>query len=133
MADALDVTILDSGSPGRVVAVARCASDLAIVRLSYNGELQTLLNFRDRIDRALRGLEKRPRVQELTDYGHQLFSFCVRDGLAQLYNRLPADHVRLHIFSDRAKFKRSLGNTYKIPLVCRDRNGSVRSFGSCRR
>lgn len=105
MTDTLDFTILDSGSQERVVALARSGSDLAIARIPCGNELKQLIDFRQRIDRALRRMEKYPRVQELTDYGHRLFSFCVRDDLERLYNRLPANHVRMHIFSDRTEIQ----------------------------
>jgi hypothetical protein len=100
--EALDLMILDSGQPDRALAVARRACDLAVATLPCGDDLSALIRFRSRIDRSLRGFEKRPEKDELTEFGRGLFRFCIREGLQRVYDRLPASHVRLHIHSTRA-------------------------------
>ena len=69
MTQSLDLAILDA-SKNEALAFGRCNSDIALARLPLGTELSSLRSFRDRIDRALRGKEKRPAVAELTNYGH---------------------------------------------------------------
>ena len=105
MPETLDLTILDASPLKEALLLGRCDSDIAVARLPFGNELPELGRFRDRIDRALRGMEKRPGVDELTSYGHKLFGFCIRGDLIQLYNRLPADHVRIHILSNQPEVR----------------------------
>lgn len=99
MADTLDLAILDANKE-EAIAYGRCNSDIAVANLPLDKQFSDLHKFRLRIDRALRGIENRPPVNELTNYGHDLFNFCIRGELANLYNRLPATHVRIHILSN---------------------------------
>jgi hypothetical protein len=97
----LDLIVLDSGVPTHVVALGRAGSDLALVRIACAELLADLDDFRGRIDRALRGRERRPLANDLLDFGRRLFAFLIRDDLARIYSRLPADDVRIRIISDR--------------------------------
>lgn len=100
-ADTLDLTLLDSGSKDFVLAVARHGADLAFARLACGDALDRLSTFRTRIDRAIRGLERRPKVEELTDFGRRLFAFCVQGDIGELYAQLPRGHlVRIHVVSN---------------------------------
>ncbi len=100
MHDELDLSILDTGSKAHVVALARRDRDVAIEKLSCEA-VSELTQFRQHIDRAIRGELKRPTPDELTDFGRKLFGFLVRGGIKVLYDRLPPGHVRIHILSNR--------------------------------
>jgi len=84
MAVTLDLAILNSRTSTYAIAFARCNSDFAVARLPFGKNLKGLQAFHQLIDRALRGKEKRPAIDELTDYGHRLFNFSVRDTPTQL-------------------------------------------------
>lgn len=101
MSEILDLAILDSGNLAQVTVMARSGSDLALARLECEPMISNLTMFRQTIDRALLGREKRPERKALTQFGEQLFNFIVRDDVARLYDRLPNSHVRLHILSNR--------------------------------
>lgn len=105
MTETLDLAILDASPHNEALVLGRCNSDIAVARLPLGKELFELQSFRNRIDRALRGIEKRPPVSELTNYGHRLFSYCIRDDLLQLYHRLSANPVRIHLLSNQPDLK----------------------------
>jgi hypothetical protein len=105
MAETFDLAILDASPLKEAVAYARCNSDIAVSRLNFGTALAELAGFRDQIDRSLRAKEKRPPVKDLTAYGHKLFHFCIQDDLAQLYSRLSAGQVRIHILSNQPELR----------------------------
>jgi CHAT domain len=100
VSDVLDLAILDSGNPARATVMARSGPDLALAQIQCEPALSKLSAFRQTIDRALLGLEKRPERKALTQFGEQLFSFAVSGDVARLYGRLPNSHVRLHLVSN---------------------------------
>ena len=105
MAEIFDLAILDA-SPLEAVAYARCNSDIAISRLSFGTTFNELTEFRNRIDRSLRGKEtERLAVTELTAYGHKLFNFCIKNELTELYSRLSNGQVRIHILSNQPEMR----------------------------
>jgi hypothetical protein len=101
MDEFLDISILDSGSPSRAVALARTRNDMAVATLRCGKQLTDLASFRRVIERALRGQDRRPSRQDLARYGLDLFGFVIRDDIRTLYDRLPATHVGIRLFSDR--------------------------------
>jgi hypothetical protein len=102
MSDALDLLILDAGSTGRAVAYAQSEADTAVAVLSCQA-ISQLKDFRDRLNRATNGQEKRPTPQDLTSFGTNLFNFVLRDNLLTLYNRLPSEYIRIRILSNHAE------------------------------
>jgi hypothetical protein len=105
MDDSFDLTILNSGDPDRAIAVARSGFDLAIESLSCK-VLQELVNFRERLSDAAKGMGKRPTTYELVQFGQKLFSFTINGTVAKIYDRLPQDaHIRLQIYSNRAELQ----------------------------
>jgi hypothetical protein len=103
--DVLDLWILDSGRKSNALACARTTLDLAVADLPFGREVKHLTAFRGRIDRALRGREDSPTPDEFTDFGHRLFRFCIRDDIKALYDKLPADVVRIRLFSNRPELQ----------------------------
>jgi len=102
MSDVLDLTILDSGSNDHAVALARSGADCAITQLPFGKELKQLTDFRDWIESAVRGSKFPPNSSELEKFGERLFTFVFRDEVAELYNRLSKDDVRLNIICNRS-------------------------------
>ena len=100
MDDRFDISILDSGDPARVIAVARCGYDIAIEPLPCD-TLQKLFDFNSNLLNATSGKGKRPLVQELGDYGQNLFNFILQKDVYRIYARLPNSHIRLQIYSNR--------------------------------
>jgi CHAT domain-containing protein len=105
MSDALDLTILDSGSDDHAVALARSGADCAITQLPFGKQLKQLTEFRDWIESAVRGLKSPPTSSELEEFGETLFAFTFRDEVAELYNRLPKDDIRLNIVCNRSEIQ----------------------------
>lgn len=106
MTETFDLAILDASPLKEAVAFARCNSDIAISRLSLGTTFTQLANFRNQIDRSLRGKEKeRLSITELTAYGHKLFNFCIQDEIARLYSRLSNGQVRIHILSNQPELR----------------------------
>ncbi|HEX7174113.1 MAG TPA: CHAT domain-containing protein [Pyrinomonadaceae bacterium] len=103
MADALDIAILDAQAKKRAaVVLARYGSDIAIAELPAGKELKALLDFKDRISQVLLLSQKRPTKKELTEFGHALFAYIVRENVERLYNRLPVNTlIRFHILANR--------------------------------
>jgi hypothetical protein len=101
MEDYFDLSILDTGDPSRAIAVARSGCDLAIEALSCL-PLKTLIAFRSRLMNAAGGVDKRPTISNLQDFGHDLFDFLVRADVQRIYTRLPNSHIRFQIYSNRA-------------------------------
>jgi hypothetical protein len=99
--DVLDLWILDSGRES-ALACGRSAYDVAVTSLPYDEKYPELAAFRDRIDQAIRRKVDPPSPQELTAFGHRLFGFLFKGDLGELYGRLPAGHIRIRIFSNRA-------------------------------
>jgi hypothetical protein len=104
--DALDLYILDSGGDEFAILLARSGDDLAVGRLPFGQELADLSSFRDRIDRAVRGFDDRPKPAELEAYGRRLFSYTFRDKIRRLYDLLPQTDVRINVLSDRAEVQK---------------------------
>jgi len=103
MDEELDLTVLDAGSPANAVVVARCGGDLAVERLSL-AVLAGLSAFRARLESAVRGRPgARPTKTEILQFGQELFGFLVRGTVLQLYNRLPATHIRIRILSNHSE------------------------------
>jgi CHAT domain-containing protein len=103
MNDALDLSILDSGSDDHAVALARCGSDCAIAHLPFGKELAELTQFRDWIESAVRGDKSPPSSAELSAFGNKLFHFTLRDEIKRIYDRLSDNDVRLNILSNRSE------------------------------
>ena len=102
MSDSLDLTILTAGNPAEVIAVARYGFDLAIESLSCEC-LQDLMSFRDKLDDAASGKERRPTSQELIDFGRSLSDFTLKGRIAEIYGQLPPEsHIRIQIYSNHA-------------------------------
>lgn len=98
----LHLFVLDACNTATVVTLARRGLDLAVQQLPCTG-LAALNGFRERIDRAIRGAETRPTADELTEFGHKLFSFLIHDQVRDLYAGLPRDDaVRIHILSNQS-------------------------------
>ena len=104
MKDVLDLLILDAGSAGRAVAYAQSEADTAVEALSCQA-LDQLKDFRDRLNRATNGQEKRPTPQDLSTFGKSLFAFVLRGDLLTLYNRLPPDYIRIRILSNHPELQ----------------------------
>ena len=98
--DALDLSILDSGNTDAAAVLARSQNDIATAILPYDQVFDRLTKFKHRIDQSLRGLVDRPTPKELNDFGRSLFSFCIRDDIKKLYQRLPNSSVRIQILSN---------------------------------
>jgi CHAT domain len=106
MADTLDLAILDAGPKNAAIIFARCGSDVAFASLPFGEELDALLAFRARIDRALKSTEPRPSTEELEKFGQQLFNYIIQGDVKELYLSLRKDDmVRLSILSTRADLK----------------------------
>jgi hypothetical protein len=103
--DTLELSILDAGFPQQVVSLARCASDTAVATIPCGQTLPALVNFGRRIAGALAGQSARPTSDELRRFGELLHNFLVQGDVAQLYARLPASHVRIHVITNRPEVK----------------------------
>ncbi len=99
-AEVLDLAMLEVGSPSHAVAFARRGADLASQPLKLGEPLERLAAFRTRIDRALRGHERRPSAAEFSRFGQELFRFGVKGEVLRLFGRLPASDVRLQVLCD---------------------------------
>jgi hypothetical protein len=98
----LNINLKKNGAKKPAIVYARCGSDVAVSSLPYGPELKKLLAFRDRISEVLLKNLERPRVAELTDFGHKLFEYIINEDVKPLYNRLPLNkRVRIHIMTDR--------------------------------
>jgi hypothetical protein len=101
MDDEFELSVLDSGDRTRAIVVARCGFDTAIESFS-NLPLQGLFDFHKRLSAAAGGKAPvRPTAPELSQFGTDLFNLIVRGGIEKIYNRLPASHIRLQIYSNR--------------------------------
>jgi CHAT domain-containing protein len=106
MADVLDLAILDAGKNIPAVALARCGSNVAVAALPHGAQLDALAAFRDHIDDALHATKKKPSETELTQFGHSLFNYVIRDDVERLYEHLPTDAmVRVHILCNKAEIQ----------------------------
>lgn len=104
MDDKFELSILDSGDPTRVIAVARRGYDLAIEPLACS-TLQDLVNFRTRLVAAAHGESRRPSSADLAQFGLMLFDFTIRKKIKTIYDRLPSSHIRIHIHSNHAELQ----------------------------
>ncbi len=101
MEDEFSLSVLDSGDQARATVVARCGFDMAIESLS-DLKLQSLFDFHKRLSATAGGRAPvRPTAPELAQFGQDLFNLIVSGDVAQIYNRLPASHIRLQIYSNR--------------------------------
>ena len=100
MNDNFELSILDSGNPSQVIAVARQGCNLAIETLSCH-ELDLLIKFRYQLANASTG-GQRPTVQELQKFGESLFNFTVQKNILKIYHSLPNSHISLQVYSNRA-------------------------------
>ncbi len=99
--DTLDLVLLDSGAPKRAVIFARSGANVAVVRLSYAGEIDDLQKMRQWIEDSMYGKAfLKPSAGDLADFGHRLFQLIIRDKVRTLYEDLPAGNVRILILSD---------------------------------
>jgi hypothetical protein len=98
--DCVDLSILDSGSPGKAVAIARHGDNVAIESLDCKTVVD-LSKFRDRLASAARGTGKRPDRKELVDFGRDLFDLAMIGSIAELYDHVPSARVSVHILSNR--------------------------------
>jgi len=105
--DALDLSILDVDKD-TAVALARRGDDIAIDKITFGPEFQSLIAFRDQMDASLHGTGglKHPNPREIEAFGRALFSFVIRNDLRRLYDRLPQSHVSLKILTDKPDLKR---------------------------
>ena len=101
MQDTLDLTILDSGAPSHVIALARAATDMAIAHVPTSG-IATLSAFRQKFEDFARGKVTQLTQNDVETYGRALFDFAIRDDVRRLYDRLPATHVRINLVSNRS-------------------------------
>lgn len=105
MGDVLDLIILKSGKRNAIV-FARYGCDTAIERLPLGKEFNTLNAFKERINEALLLNQKRPSANELNTFGQRLFRYVIRNGIKQLYDRLPLDILtRVHILTDQPELQ----------------------------
>ena len=104
MNDDMTLFILDSANPKQAVVLARHGVNMAIEPLPCD-ELAELLEFRDRIDQAMRGNQKRPTSKDLAAYGERLFRFAIRGDVQDLYSKLPDSLVRIAILSNRSEIQ----------------------------
>jgi hypothetical protein len=104
MNNALDLVILDSGTPNRAIAYGRYRDDTAIEFVPFQ-VIKALKAFRDRIQKAAAGLASRPTDDELIFFGRDLFAFALPNSLLALYNRLPAESISIQILSNQADFQ----------------------------
>jgi hypothetical protein len=98
--DQLELAIIGSGDEAQATAVARCGHDFAIETLPCD-VLSRLQDFRAILAGAALGSKKTPSPNELMTFGHSLFDFTVRGTIKTVYDRLPASHIRLQIYSNR--------------------------------
>ena len=99
--DTFELSIFDSGDQSRAIVVARRGHDLAIEPLACDS-LPAMAVFRDQLAAAAQGTGQRPPSAALTQFGERLFSFCVKNSVDRIYQRLPNSYVRVHILSNRA-------------------------------
>jgi hypothetical protein len=96
----LDICVLGSRSNGNATALARRGLDTAIATIQFDTRFERLTAFRDRLEKAAAGDPSRPRPDELSQFGLDLFDFVVGGDLRRLYDRLPSTHVRIQILSN---------------------------------
>ncbi len=96
--DTLDLTILDAGSK-QAVTLARSGFDIAVAKIPFGEDLAKLAGFRKRLEDAVKGVQPAPSQAEMKAFGEALFRFVVRDDVDDLYNRLPATRVSVHVLS----------------------------------
>lgn len=98
--DSFDLSILDSGTPARVIAVVRCGHDRAVQSLSCD-QVGILMEFRFKLAAAAGGMGQRPTAEQLSEFGQTLFRFIVQKNVQRIYSRLPNSFIRVHIFSNQ--------------------------------
>lgn len=100
--DTLELAILSPDPSGAALVLARYGSDVAIANLPSGDELKSFAAFRDRVNLVLLMNQPRPKSSELTEFGHALFKYIVRDDVKSLYDRLPSGAlIRIHILTNR--------------------------------
>jgi len=83
------------------IVFARCESDVAVAILPLGRALNDLLDYKDLINRVLLENGVRPSKNELTKFGHGLFSYVIRGDVKRLYDRLDSSkQVRIHIMTN---------------------------------
>ena len=104
--DNLEIAILGSEAKKPAVIFARCGSDVAVESLPVGAQLNGLLAFRDRVDKALHATQDRPAETELTAFGNELFGYVIRGDIQKIYSRLPTDTlVRVSILSNNTELQ----------------------------
>jgi hypothetical protein len=104
MNDTLNIFILDSGGPDHAVVYASFGPDTAIELIPCN-LIANLQTFRDCLKKAAGGFGLRPTADELTDFGRKLFKFAMQNKLLNVYDRLPAEYVRIQILSNQSELQ----------------------------
>jgi hypothetical protein len=101
MDDEFELSVLDSGEQSRATIVARCGYDMAIESFG-DLHLQSLFDFHRRLSAAAAGKAlTRPTAPELEGFGRDLFNLIFRGRVRSIYDRLPASHIRMLIYSNR--------------------------------
>lgn len=99
--DTLELAILSPDPSGAALVLARYGSDVAIANLPTGDEVKSFAAFRDRVNLVLLMNQPRPKSSELTEFGHALFKYIVRDDVKLLYDRLPGGAlIRIHILTN---------------------------------
>jgi len=101
MARHLDLALLDTGN-GDALTFARYGADFAVEKLACGKRLPELIDFRDRIEKAVSGALKRPTFKELVSFGEQLYRTLIFGSVEKLFATAAAgnEDVRLHIVSN---------------------------------
>ena len=106
--ESLELAILDAYAQDYAIALARRNDDIAIRKIPFGDEVQTLTQFRERLDTSLRGMgtAMAPTAAEIEDFGRKLFHFIMDGDLLKLYNRLPQTHISLKILTNHAALRK---------------------------
>lgn len=97
----VDLFLLNSGDPHSALLVARCAGDVVTARLGL-AELREMGEFRNRLRRAVLGLERAPGAEECYEFGRRLHEYLFQGEAARFYARLPQSHVRMQLLVNHA-------------------------------
>jgi hypothetical protein len=104
--DCLDVMILGTGKSDSAIGYARHNSDVFISEIPGGKNLQALLDFTERIRKAVApGTPGRPSESELNAFGNDLFDFCFANELRDVYKALPSSHIRLQFLTCHNEMK----------------------------
>lgn len=104
MTDTLELCVLGADATGTAVVFARGGDDLAIGTVPI-AAVAPLTAFSARLVQLSTGAHVSVTPTDLEQFGRDLFDVVIRGDVRDLYNRLPATHVRIHLLSNQPQLQ----------------------------